>query len=447
MNRVSGAASGHLLRVLGLAFGLAVVIGGVVGQGILRTPGIVAGAVPDPTWIMALWTFGGLLILIDACAWAEIGSSVPCSGGPYVLARRVFGHVVGTVVGWVDWTVNVLVLAFISVVFGEYCHRLGIGAGWPVWTLSLALIAACGSINWVGTKVSGASQTLLSAAKGIGLVILVIALFAFAPAGGPAAEAEAVPSVAPALGFAALVVAISNVANTYNGWTGNVYFGEEIKSPGRNIVRGTFGGIALVMLLYLAVNAALLHVLTPQEMAASTLPAAEAASRLFGREGDTFITALSLLSLAAIANLYLMFTSRIAFAMARDGILPKLLERTSLSGTPRVALLTSAILAAAAAASGTYLQLVAMVVPMTAMTIATIDLAAIVLRVREPGLERPFRMPLFPVPALIGMALNLSLAAALVIADPYRSPIGLGAAILLGASYALFGRKARAAAA
>ncbi len=118
---------GHLLRILGLAFGLAVVVGGVVGQGILRTPGIVAGAVPDPTLILALWALGGLLILIDACSLVELGASIPRAGGPYALAARAYGQTGGTVVGWADWMVSTLVIAFVSVVFGEYCHRLGMG--------------------------------------------------------------------------------------------------------------------------------------------------------------------------------------------------------------------------------------------------------------------------------------------------------------------------------
>lgn len=434
-------AAGHLLRVLGLAFGLAVVVGGVVGQGILRTPGIIAGAIPDPTLLLVLWALVGVMILIDACSWVELGTSIPCTGGPYVLARRVYGEVVGTVVGWADWILGTLVMAFLAVVFGEYCQRLGIGGGLPVWALSLGLLAACFAINWTGTRISGASQTLFSAAKGLALLLLVIALFAFPAANEPTVAAAAEPAaISPAVGIAALLLALTNIVNTYNGWTGNVYFGEEIVAPERNIVRGTFGGILLVIALYVAVNAAILNVLTPAEMGASNLPAADAASRVFGSSGGTLITALALLSIGAIANLYLMFTSRVAFAMARDGVLPRVLASASASGSPRPALAASALVAAAAAVSGSYVELVAMAVPLTASTIVAIDLAAIVMRIKEPDLPRPFKMPLFPLPSLIGIALNLSLVAALIIADPSRSAIGIGAAILLGAGYAVVGR-------
>ena len=84
-------ATGELLRILGIGFGLAVVVGGIVGQGIMRTPGIVAGALPSPMLIIGVWALGGLIILIDACATVELGASMPRSGGPYVFAERAFG--------------------------------------------------------------------------------------------------------------------------------------------------------------------------------------------------------------------------------------------------------------------------------------------------------------------------------------------------------------------
>src|SRR5690349_13517048 len=94
---------GELLRVLGLGFGVAVVVGGVVGQGIMRTPGIVAGALPDPVWILAAWALVGVFSCIDAFALVELGASVPHAGGPYAFVQRAFGRTPGAVVGWSDW--------------------------------------------------------------------------------------------------------------------------------------------------------------------------------------------------------------------------------------------------------------------------------------------------------------------------------------------------------
>jgi APA family basic amino acid/polyamine antiporter len=108
-----------LIRVLGLGFGLAVTIGGVVGQGILRTPGLVAGSVPDPALILLLWTAGGVLAAITAVALVEVASAVPRAGGPYVFVGRAFGPFPGTVIGWTDLAVSVVASAYFAVVIAE----------------------------------------------------------------------------------------------------------------------------------------------------------------------------------------------------------------------------------------------------------------------------------------------------------------------------------------
>ena len=444
MRKPKGAVAGHLLRILGLAFGLAVVVGGVVGQGILRTPGLVAGAVPSVSLIMLLWLMGGIAVVIDACSVVELGASIPLEGGPYAITRRCYGPTYGTVVGWADWINGTLIVAFLSVVFGEYCQRLGIGGRLPIAILSLALIAACTGFNWTSTRLSGASQTLLSALKGVALIALVLALFLIAPQHPASSAAAAVATARPPILAAAALVAASAVFNTYSGWNATIYFGEEMVAPDRNVVRATFGGILFVIALYLAVNAALLHVLTPAEMAASKLPAGDAAMRIFGTHGDTLITILSLLSVGAIANLYIMLNSRVGFAMARDRVLPAQLARTSASGTPRVALAASALVAAGAAASGTYEQIVSATVALSLGISVSMNLAAIVMRKKEPRLARPFRMPLYPVPALLAMAINLALLAGLLFEDPWHSAIGLAAAIALGLAYSAFATRAAA---
>ena len=288
---------------------------------------------------------------------------------------------------------------------------------------------------------SGSSQTLLSAFKGVALLAFIVALLAF---GGGAAAVPApstTESLSPTLAIGALVLAMSAILNTYGGWTGGIYFGEEIVAPERNLARATFGGVLLIMLLYVGFNGALLYVLTPAEMAASELPAADAATRVFGQYGGTLITIVSIVSIAAIANLYVMFNSRVGFAMARDGVLPAMLARTSKSGTPRPALVVGAVIAAAAALSGTYLELIAVVVPMTAAIMASVDLAAIIMRRKEPDLQRPFKMPLFPLPAIAGILLNLTLLVAMTIDDPWHSLAGIVAAVVLGMGYALIGRR------
>lgn len=423
------APGGELLRILGIGFGLAVVVGGVVGQGIMRTPGIVAGALPSGGAIMAFWVIGAVIILLDACATVELGTSIPCAGGPYVFVRRAFGPFAGTMMGWADWLNLIIGVSYVSVVFGEYAQRLGLGGSLPTGALAIALLSCIFAVNWVGTRVCGASQMIGTAVKGLGLAILV-ALLLLAPAHGQASS-TAVAST-PVFTIAAFAVAMRAVAITYAGWNTSVYFCEEIHAPERNLVRATFGGIGLVALLYLAVNAALLHVLTREQIAASKLPVADAAAAALGPASGTVITVLAIVSVVAISNLFVMYASRVAFAMARNRVLPAPLATVSASGTPRFALACTAGAAAVLASSGGYERLIAIGAPFIFGVVAMVDLAAIRVRMAEPTLPRPFKMPLFPLPALVGLSVNLLLMAAVIYEDPLHSLIGLAVLLAIG---------------
>jgi APA family basic amino acid/polyamine antiporter len=424
--------TGELLRILGIGFGLAVVVGGVIGQGIMRTPGIVAGALPSDALILAFWALGGLIILADACATVELGASIPCAGGPYVFVRRAFGPFAGTMMGWADWLNLIIAIAYVSVVFAEYAQRLGFATALPPGALAVGLFACIVAVNWAGTRVCGASQIVGTALKGIGLTLLVLALFLAPSQGGGAEPATSGPS--PVLTLAAFAVAMRGIAITYAGWNTSVYFCEEIHAPERNIARATFGGILLVALLYVAVNAALLHVLTREQIAASNLPVADAAAAALGPASGTIITALAVVSVVAICNLMVMYGTRIAFAMARNGVLPQPLSIVAAGGTPRLALACTAAGAALLASSGGYERLIAIGAPFTFGIVAMADLAAIRMRMAEPKLARPFRMPLFPAPALIGLAVNLLLLGAVIYEDPLHSMSGIGALIAIGAA-------------
>nr|WP_166176116.1 amino acid permease [Altererythrobacter segetis] len=434
--------SQSLLRVLGLAFGIAVVVGGAVGQGIMRTPGIVASAVPDPTLILLLWALGGGLALVDGLVVMELGAALPCSGGPYAFARRAFGNLSGIMLGWADWLQGMFSAAFMAVVFGEYLQRLGVATQWPRGLLSALLLLMLWAIHIGGTKVGAASQLLGTALKGLGLVVLAALLFSGpTAAAAPAGEITGLP---PALGLAAIAIAIRSVFMTYAGWNATIYFCEEMRDPTRHVVRATFIGILLVTALYVLMNAAMLHVLSPAEMAASNLPAADALARVLGGRSDTVVTLLALLSVGAIANLTIMQFTRTAYGVARDGALPLALTRVSANGTPRLALTTTAMAALLLAVAGGYEALLAMAAPVNMLINLVVDIAAIRLRLSEPDLPRPFRMPLYPLPALVAGAINAALLVAVFWEDPGNSSIGFTALLAIGAVYLLRGRFAPA---
>lgn len=423
MDAAAPRQKGQLLRILGLGFGLATVVGGVIGAGILRQPGVVAGAIGDPIVIISLWVVGGIMAAVNAVVVVELGASLARAGGPYALVARAIGPKSGALVGWADWFNGMTTIAFLAVAFAEFMARAGLFADRPFGLLAVAIILAAFVLQWSGTKVGGMSVTLFCAAKGLALAVILGGLM-LAPAAGPQPDAGAPPLV---LGFAAIAIAMRAIHNTYTGYTAPIYVGEEMTDPARNVARSVFGGLAIVMSLYVLINIALLRILTPEEMAASPLALAEGAAKAFGSNGGLAVALFGMFSVAASVNLRLMTQTRGAFAMARDGALPAPVATVADNGTPKLALLLTGGGALLLASSGAYLALVAMNTPLRIVIEIALIAAVIRLRRREPDLPRPFRIPLYPLPVVLALIANTALLLAVVWEDWVNSGLALGA--------------------
>lgn len=429
----------HLLRVLGVMFGVAVVIGGVIGQGVLRTPGLVAQGVGSPTIIIALWIMAGAISAIDAMSTVELASSIRKTGGPYTFATRAFGPFVGLAIGITDWLANMAAIAFIAVVFGEYLHRLGIATVIPVGALAPMLIAVVGATHLLGTKVSGRSQEIGSAIKAL-IFMALVAVLLLAPRGTPVASIPA-DQLGAGLTLGGLVVALRGIFGTYTGWNGAAYFCEEVRDPRKDIARATFSGIALVTVIYVLVNVALLRVMTPAEMAGSNLAAADAAARIFGPAADTIVTAISLISLITITNTMIMVFPRVLFAVSRDAHIPAF-SHVAANGVPRAALLATIAASGLLATVGVYELLLAFSAALVAAMGVCVNAAALAVRWREPELDRPYRMPFFPLPAIFALVVNLVLFGLFVHDDQATAAKAFAAlAVLTGGAYLLTRRR------
>ena len=429
------AVRGRLLRIFGLGFGLAVVIGGVVGSGIMRNPSVVAAGFPHAGWILLAWLGGGIFVAIDAMPTVELGAAIPLAGGPYSIISRAIGPRSGFLIGWADWCQLTVSTGFITVAFGEYVHRLGLLPGLTAGDIAIGLVAACGLVNWIGARVGGESQNIGTALKAVGLVILVAALFA-----GHGAPAVASPPP-PAFTWVAAMVALRAIYGAYGGWQAAIYFSEEVETPERNVARATFTGIAVITTLYLLVNAAVLHVLPIGTLTHSTLAAADAAKQVLGQGSSVIVTALAILCVATLANIQIMELSRTTYAMARMGNLPPRLATVSASGTPRAALVTglvaiALIIAAADSVKGQlYEILLDLYAPFVMIILLSFSIAVFRLRRAEPDLPRPWKMPLFPLPALVSMALNAALLLLFLVLD-WKT--GIWSGFLLACSVPLY---------
>jgi basic amino acid/polyamine antiporter, APA family len=430
---------GQLRRILGVGFGLAVIVGSTLGIGILRTPGLVAGQLDTAAAILTVWVAGGLYTLVGSVCLTELGAMLPQAGGYYVYARRAFGDTAGFAVGWTDWLTYCAVLGYVSIGMGEFVALLVPALGARVSAIAVVILVSFVVLQWIGVRVGSRFQEIATAVKFVAFLALVAACFVFS-------SGHAAGSIAPAhrgATFAGIVVALQSVVITYGGWQSALYFTEEDRDPDRNLPRSMIGGVLSVIVIYALVNLALLAVLPVPALARATLPAADAAQAIMGGRGAQIITVLSLISLPPMLNAIMMIGTRILFAMGRDRLFWQRTAAVNAGGTPGVATIVTTAVAMVLIMSGTFQRLVAMASFFLAANYCACCLALFVLRRREPDLRRPFRAWGYPWSA------GLVLAGAtifLVGAMAGDTANGVAALALLAAGLAgraLFARRAR----
>jgi basic amino acid/polyamine antiporter, APA family len=413
--------AGHLLQVLGVAFGLAVLVGNTIGMGILRTPGEVAARLPSVPLFMAVWVAGAVYALLGALTVAELAAMRPRSGGLYPLVHDALGEYPGFIVGWTDWLATCGSMAAVAMVLGEYAAPLLPAiTGRPLVTAS-AFVIGFAVLHGGGIRIGDAAQQLTSLLKSIALIALAGVALVMPLESSPLAPVTALATPGGVAMVAAVIIALQSAIYTYDGWTGPIFFGEELRDPARDIPRTMIGGVLLVMVIYLLLNAAFLRAVPIEEMAGDPFVAATAAARLFGTAGDTVIRITMLLSLIASVNALQLMASRVPFAMSRDRLLPALLHRVNRGGTPVPALAASTMVALACIATNTFDTVLAMLAFLFVANYALTFIALFVSRQRAPDAARPFRVPGYPFVPGAALAGSLAFMAAALVSDGRNS--------------------------
>lgn len=420
-----------LLRVLGVTFGLAVIVGNTIGAGILRTPGQVAQQLPSTGLYLAVWIGGALYALLGAVNVAELGVIVPRSGGLYVFARHALGRYAGFLVGWNDWAATCGSAAAVAVVLGEYVGALVPALAGRAVPVAMAATLGFAALQWRGVRVSAAAQTLTSAAKALVLLALVGACFLL-PASHPAPAAAAATVPAGGALLAAVIIALQGVIYTYDGWTGVIYFSGELQDPGRDVPRSMIGGVLAVAAIYLLLNLAFIHVVPVAALAGEPLAAAAAARTVLGPAADTVIRIILVIGLLSAVNALVLMGSRVAYAMSADGLFPRAGASVNPGGTPTVALAASVGVALLFLATGTIDAIIAVLAFFFVANYILAFAAVFVLRRREPETPRPYRAWGYPWTTALAIAGSAAFLAGAVASDTKNSVYAL---VLLAASY------------
>ena len=429
----SAPRAAKLLQVLGVAFGLAIIVGNTIGVGILRSPGDVAAALPNSGWFIGAWVAGGIYALFGAMTMAELAVMIPKSGGQYVYARRALGEYPAFVIGWTDWISTSGATAATAIGLGELATEIMPSLAGHETATAISVTLAFTGVQWIGVRSGDRTQQLLSALKAIALLGVAAACFTST---APAVADQLVPTLPAGLAFvSALVFVFQNVIYTYDGWNGVTYFGGEVREPGREIPRAMAYGVITVLAVYLALNAAYLHVLGMGELARDKFPAETAAHAVFGTAGGGVVRAVIAVTLLGSVNALLMISSRMPYAMSADGLLPRFASRVNAGGTPHLSLAASALITIALTLSGSFQTVLALSAFFYVVQYATTFTSLFVLRRTEPDAPRAYRAwgyPWIPGLVLIGA---LAFIVGNLIGDRANS---VRALVVIAASYPLY---------
>ncbi|MGJ5628292.1 APC family permease [Nostoc sp. CALU 1950] len=384
---------------LTLSDAVALIVGIVIGAGIFQTPALVASQAGSDLAVMFLWLMGGVVSLVGALCYAELATVYPDVGGVYYYLKRAFGRGVAFLFAWARMTViqtgSIALLAF---VFGDYVSQI-----WRLGTFSSSIYAAIAialltALNIVGLQQGKWTQNLLSAAKVLGLLLVVILGLTAIPNSAPPVE----PASSGTWGLAMVFVLLS-----YGGWNEAAYISAEIQNGRRNILRSLMWSIGIITAIYLLINLAYLRGLGLANMSQSEAVAADLMRSIWGAPGALFISVLIAIATLGATNATIFTGARTNYALGQDfalfGFMGRWQQRPS---SPTYALFLQAAIALALVFLGTLTRkgfetMVDYTAPIFWFFFLLSGISLMVLRIREPHIVRPFRVPFYPFTPLL----------------------------------------------
>ena len=393
---------------IGVREAVAIIVGVVVGAGIFKAPALVAGMAGSVEWMLAAWVLGGLISLVGALCYAELATAYPNAGGDYHFLHRAFGRRVSFLFAWARFAVITTgSIALLGFLFGDYMQQLvPLGPHGPA-LYAAAAVGVLAVVNLRGLRMGAMAQNWMTLLEVVGLLLIVLAGLALVFGGTPAPVAEPTATVPPTM--AAFGMAMIFVLLTYGGWNEAAYISAELRDPpharrrGRAMVRALVISIGVITALYLLVNWAYWRGLGIDGMRASDAIAADLLGVVFGERGAALIAALVALAALTSINATMIVGARSNYAVGRDWpVLGRLGHWDLAQGGPRVAMAVQGaaamlLVGVGALAGGGFRAMVEFTAPVFWLFFLLTGLALFVLRRREPHVERPYRVPLYPL--------------------------------------------------
>jgi amino acid transporter len=444
---VETARGPGLLRALGIVEAASIVVGTVIGTGIFLKPRAIAQVLDSPGLIMAVWVVGGVLSLLGALSYAELGAMFPEAGGEYLFMREAYGSFGAFLWAWTYFVcAKIGSIAALAAGFAIYAKAFVPLPGAWEQVAAVAAIALVTFVNHLGVAAGGRTQAVLTLLKVASVAAII--MLAFASPGGSWEHLQPVVPEARRGLAGAIGVALVAVLWAYDGWNDLVMVSGEIAEPQRNIFRSLFYGMATIVVLYVAANAAYHYAIPVAEMPRLPRVAEAAVAGVLGARGATVLSAVILISIFGALNGSILSGARIPYAAAADRLFPSPLARIhAVHRTPSVALWVQAALATllivvfTVLGIGQFDYITDMVIFAEWAFYGLCTAAVIVLRRRRPEAPRPYRAWGYPwAQGLFVLAAGWIFVNSLI-ESPRQSFLGLGLILLGAPAYLYFRRK------
>jgi APA family basic amino acid/polyamine antiporter len=442
----------QLIRGLTLRDTTALVVGTIIGTGVFLKTAKMSQAVGSPELVLLAWLAAGLLSLAGALTYAELGAMLPKAGGEYVYLREAYGNFPAFLFGWmriiigsagsiasfgVAFALFLSAIVPLDTVWMERTFKVfGKEINWQFGTkqiVAVAIILFFSALNCMRVVFGGRIQSILTFGKVLGIIAIVIGVFFFAPA-ATWENFRAPEGAAAWCGFSAFGAAMLGALWAFDGWNNMPMVAGEVKNPGRNVPWALFIGMAIVILVYGAINIAYFYALPFSEVITSSsslhgnsLPVVSKAAKSFlGEYGPKFVSVAVLLSVIGVLNGSILTSARIPYAMAKDGLFfARFAKLNDKSSVPVAAIIMQGIWASLLSLSATFDQLTEGVVFAGMIFYASCCVAVFVLRRKMPEAPRPYRTIGYPVVPLLFVGVAVWLLINTVMTSRVESIAGL----------------------
>lgn len=417
------------------------IIGTVIGSGIFLVPGPVLRDVHHRVGLgLAVWVVGGVLSLLGALTYGELGAMKPHAGGLYVYIRDCFGRPVAFLYGWaLFFMISSGSVATLAVAFSTYLRQVVPLTNGGAKAVAVAMIAVVALLNVVGTRQSANVQNVATVLKVAAILVMTAVLLSLSRGHSPAAASAAASGGSLASGFG---LAMISVLWAYEGWQYCTFSAGETVDPQRNFPRAFLAGSVALIAIYVITNVGYIAALGSAGAAASDSVAADAMRAVVGPTFANLIAVAILVSIFSAANGLILTSPRVYYAMANDGVFfRKLAEVHPRFKTPAFAVIAGCAWSAVLAASGTFEQLLTYVI-FTGWIFYGLGAAAVfVYRRREPDAPRAYQVPGYPITPLVFVLAAAVLVVNTIVAEPHRAAVGLALVVAGAPAYMIWERR------